>query len=122
MALVQKKSKICAFCIVSVWFVFLFLVFFVLLLAGTFNAEPLLVFRGRCVDPNTRPVIPVVTVVASDHGTAVVRFVTSRTNPDLVSPLVTNHVSTDGLGHYAADRCFDASGGRKHRGWREQRR
>lgn len=36
-------------------FVFPFLVFFVLLLAGTFNTEPLLVLRRRCEDPDTRP-------------------------------------------------------------------
>lgn len=49
-----KKSKMC-FCIVSMRFVFPFLVFFIFLLAGTFNAEPLLVLRGRCDDPDTRP-------------------------------------------------------------------
>lgn len=45
---VQKESKICAFCIVSMQFVFSFLVFFVLLLTGTFNTEPLLILRRRC--------------------------------------------------------------------------
>lgn len=56
MALSPKKSKICAFCIASMQFVFPFLVFFVLLLAGTFNTEPLLVLGRGCKDPNTRPV------------------------------------------------------------------
>ena len=36
-------------------FVFPFLVFFVLLLAGTFNTEPLLVLGRGCKDPNARP-------------------------------------------------------------------
>lgn len=45
----------CHFCIVSMQFVFPFLVFFVLLFARTFNTEPLLVLgRGR-EDPNTGP-------------------------------------------------------------------
>lgn len=37
------------------WFVFPFLVFFVLLLAGTLDTEPLLVLWRGCEDPNTRP-------------------------------------------------------------------
>lgn len=45
----------CAFCIVSMQFVFPFLVFFVLLLTGTFNTKPLLVLRRGCKDPDTRP-------------------------------------------------------------------
>lgn len=110
-----KQSKMC-FCIVSMRFVFPFLVFFIFLLAGTFNAEPLLVLRGRCDDPNTKPVIPVVTAITSYHGTAIIRFVTSRANPDLVSPLISNHVSTDGLSYHAADRCFDGGGRREYRG------
>ena len=36
-------------------FVFPFLVFFVLLFAGTFNTEPLLVIRRSGKEPNTRP-------------------------------------------------------------------
>ena len=36
-------------------FVFSFLVFFVLFLAGTFDAEPLLVLWGGGEDPHTRP-------------------------------------------------------------------
>lgn len=55
MALSPRKSQICAFCIVLMQFVFPFLVFFVLLFAGTFNTEPLLVLWRRCKDPNTRP-------------------------------------------------------------------
>lgn len=43
-------------CIVSMRFVFLFLVFFVLLFARTFDTEPLLVFGGRCKDSNAQPV------------------------------------------------------------------
>lgn len=57
MALKSKKvlNMCCYFCIVSMQFVFLFLVFFVLLFAGAFNTEPLLVLgRGR-EDPNTGP-------------------------------------------------------------------
>lgn len=34
--------------------------------------------------------IPIIAVVASDHGTTVIGFVASRTNPDLVSPFITN--------------------------------
>lgn len=45
----------CACCIVSMQFVFPFLVFFVLLLTGTFNTKPLLIFRRSCMDPDTRP-------------------------------------------------------------------
>lgn len=55
MASCPKKSKISAFCIVSMRFVFPFLMFFVLLPTGTFNTEPLLVLRGFGGDPDTRP-------------------------------------------------------------------
>lgn len=55
MALSPRKSQICAFCIVLMQFVFPFLVFFVLLFAGTFNTEPLLVLGRGCKDPNTGP-------------------------------------------------------------------
>lgn len=34
--------------------------------------------------------IPIVAVVTSDHGTTVIRFVASGTNPDLVPTFVTN--------------------------------
>lgn len=34
--------------------------------------------------------VPVVTVVTPDHGTPVVRLVTSRTDPDLISPLISD--------------------------------
>lgn len=34
--------------------------------------------------------IPIITVVTSDHGAAVVWFVASGTDPDLVSPLVSD--------------------------------
>lgn len=34
--------------------------------------------------------IPIVAVVTSDHGTAVIGFVASWTNPDLVPPLIAN--------------------------------
>lgn len=45
----------CRVCIVLMQFVFPFLVFFVLLFAGTFNTEPLLVLgRGR-EDPDAGP-------------------------------------------------------------------
>lgn len=51
-----QMSQICAcLCIVSVQFVFPFLVFFVLLFARTFNTEPWLVLRRGCKDPNTGP-------------------------------------------------------------------
>lgn len=55
MALSPRKSQICAFCIVLMQFVFPFLVFFVLLFARAFNAEPLLVLGRGCKDPDTRP-------------------------------------------------------------------
>lgn len=57
MALKSKKVlNMCGVsCIVSMQFVFPFLVFFVLLFAGTFNAEPLLVLGRGCEDPNTCP-------------------------------------------------------------------
>lgn len=52
----QKFPNMCFFCcIVSMWFVFLFLMFFVLLFAQTFDTEPLLVLRGRRKDPDTQP-------------------------------------------------------------------
>lgn len=46
--------------------------------------------------------IPVITVVAADHGAAVVRLVAPRTNPDLVSPFVTNL----GGGKQTAEACL----------------
>lgn len=57
MALKSKKVRnmCCFFCIVSMRFVFSFLVFFVLLFARTFNTEPLLVLWRGCEDPNTCP-------------------------------------------------------------------
>lgn len=36
------------------------------------------------------PVVPVVTVVTPDHGTPIVRLVTSWTDPDLISPLISD--------------------------------
>lgn len=102
-------------------FVFPFLVFFVLLLAGTFNTEPLLVLRRGREDPDTRPMIPIITVITSYHGAAIIRFVASRTNPDLVSPFISDHVCTDSLSYYAADRCFEGCSGREHRDGGEQR-
>lgn len=52
----EKVRNMCCFCcIVSMRFVFSFLVFFVLLFARTFNTEPLLVLRRGRVDPNTCP-------------------------------------------------------------------
>jgi len=36
------------------------------------------------------PMIPIVTVITSYHGTTVIRFVASRTNPDLVSPFISD--------------------------------
>lgn len=57
MALESRKvlNMCCVFCIVSMQFVFPFLVFFVLLFARTFNTEPLLVLGRGCEDPNTCP-------------------------------------------------------------------
>lgn len=58
-AMASKSKKVlnmcCVFCIVSMQFVFPFLVFFVLLFARTFNTEPLLVLGRGCEDPNTCP-------------------------------------------------------------------
>lgn len=51
----SEKFPMCAFCIVLMWFVFPFLVFFVLLFAGTFDTEPLLVLGRSCKDPDTGP-------------------------------------------------------------------
>lgn len=55
----SKSKKVlnmcCFFCIVSMQFVFPFLVFFVFLFAGTLNAEPLLVLGRGCKDLNTGP-------------------------------------------------------------------
>lgn len=39
---------------------------------------------------NLLPMIPIITVIASYHGTAIIRFVASRTDPDLVSPFIYN--------------------------------
>lgn len=93
--------------------------------------------------------IPIVAVVTSDHGTTVIGFVASWTNPDLVPPFVANlgvnrekrnnptlgkrseeleidpkphHVGTDGLSHHAAHRRLHGRGGRQHGRGREQRR
>lgn len=94
--------------------------------------------------------IPIITVITPYHGTTIIRFVASGTNPDLVSPLIsdlrriqiteelmthsgephsappctsmsTHHVCTDGLGHDAADWCFEGRGRREHGGRGEQR-
>lgn len=51
----SEKVPICAFCIVLMWFVFPFLMFFVLLFAGAFDTEPLLVLGRGCKDPDTGP-------------------------------------------------------------------
>lgn len=88
-------------------FVFPFLVFFVFLLAGTFTTEPRLILRRGGEDPNTRPMIPIIAVITSYHETAIIWFVASRTNPDLVSPFISDYVVTDGLSYDAADWCFE---------------
>lgn len=120
--------KMCFFCcMVSMHFVFPLLVFFVFLLAGTFHTEPLLVLGRGSVNPHTRPVVPVITVITPYHGTAVVSRVTSRTDPDLVAPFVSDHVGTDSLSHHAAHWRLEGTsggeqgGGRQH-WWRGGRR
>lgn len=66
------------------------LMFFLLLLVDALGAEPLyLIWRGRR-DSNAGPVVPVITVVTTDHRAAVISLVTTRTNPDLIPPLIAN--------------------------------
>lgn len=99
------------------------LVFFILLFVGTLGAEPLDLFWGCSRNPNARPVVPVIAVVTTYHWTAIIWLVTARTDPDLVTPLVSDHVSTDGLGHHAPNRSFGASCRRDGwRGWWDQDR
>lgn len=101
-------------------FVFPLLVFFVLLLASTLHTEPLLVLgRGRD-HPNTWPMVPVIAVITADHGTAVIRLVATRTDPDLVPQLITNHVCSDSFSDHTAYRQFAGGqngGGGEQRGY-----
>lgn len=92
------------------------LVFLILLFVGTLGAEPLYLFWGCSRNPDARPVIPIVAVITTYHWTAIIWLVTARTDPDLVTPLVSDHISTDGLGHHAPNRSFGASCRRD--GWR----
>lgn len=36
------------------------------------------------------PVVPVITVIAADHGTPIIWLVASRTDPDLIPPLISD--------------------------------
>jgi len=90
-------------------------VLFILLLVGTLGTEPLHFFRWCSHYSNTGPVIPVVTVVTTDHGTPIVGLVASGTDPDLIPPLISDHVSADGLRDHTSDRGFGRSGSRD--GW-----
>lgn len=85
------------------------LVLFVFLLAGTLRAEPLHLFWWCRHYPDAGPVVPVVTVVTADHRTPIIRFVTPRTDPDLISPLVSDHVSADSLSHHTPHGRLGAS-------------
>lgn len=42
------------------------------------------------VELSFSPVIPVIALITADHGTAIIRFITARADPDLITPLVTN--------------------------------
>lgn len=99
------------------------LVLLIFLLVGTFGTKPLH-FLWRCSHySNTGPVVPAVAVVTANHGASIVRFVTPRTDPDLIAPLVSDHVSADRLCHHAAHGSFGAScsghggGWRRHQSW-----
>lgn len=39
--------------------------------------------------------IPIITAITSDHGTAVISFVAAGTNPDLISPFISNLENSD---------------------------
>lgn len=112
--------KVPSFCIVSVWFVFPLLMLFVFLFTGTFYTKPRLVLWGGSNEPNARPMVPVVTVITSNHWTSIVWFIAARANPDLVSPFISNHVSTDGLGDDTADRRLEGSGWGEHGCWHDE--
>lgn len=81
-------------------------VLLILLLIGTLGTEPLHLFWWGSHYSNTGPVVPVVTVITADHGAPVIRLVAPRTDPDLIPPLISDHVSADGLGHHTPDRGF----------------
>lgn len=93
------------------------LVLFILLPVAALGAEPLHLFWGRGHDPHAGPVVPVVTVVTADHGAPIIGLVAAGTDPDLVSPLVSDHISADRLRDHTADRGFGAGGSRSSRGW-----
>lgn len=92
-------------------------VLFVLLLVGALGAEPLHLFGGRGHDPDAGPVVPVVTVVTADHGAPVIWLVAPGADPDLVPPLISNHVSADGLRYHAPDRRFGTCSSGDGRRW-----
>lgn len=86
-------------------------------LVGTLRAEPLHLFRRSSHDSHAGPVVPIVTVVTANHRAPVVRLVAARTDPDLIAPLITDHVGADRLGHYAPHWGFGTPSSREGRGW-----
>ena len=53
--------------------------------------------------------IPIITVITSYHGTTIIRFVASGTNPDLVSPLISDlkrtQTAEELMTHYGEPQC-----------------
>lgn len=66
------------------------LVLLILFLVGALGAEPLHFLWRCCHYSNTGPVVPVITVIAADHGTPIIWLVASRTDPDLIPPLISD--------------------------------
>lgn len=108
----------------SVRFAFPFFCLLVFLLASAFYAKPGLVLGRSGKKTHTRPVIPVIALITSDHWTTVISFITSWTNPDLITPFIPNHISTDSLGDDAAATSlslvgWSLDGGRWRWRWRQ---
>lgn len=106
----------------SVRTVFPLLVLFILLyFVGTLGAEPLHLFWRSGHDSHTGPVVPIVTVVTANHRTSIVRLVTPWADPDLIAPLVTDHISADRLRYHTPHRGFGTpcSTEGRGRGWHQ---
>lgn len=94
-----------------------------LYLVGTLRAEPLHLFWRSSHDSHTGPVVPIVTVVTANHRAPVIRLVAPWTDPDLIAPLITDHISADRLSHDAPHGGFGTPYSREggswgwHQGW-----
>lgn len=47
-------------------------------------------YKKERMEISLLPMIPIIAVIASYHGTAIIKFVASRTNPDLVSAFISD--------------------------------